>query len=253
MLAEQVSQTDHFTKYGIYKITDSVEFNLPNVEIKIKRVSENVFSYVRKDAEENLLEKMIPTKSDELVLELSPIRPLNHPAKRTNFVYLELETPVFLSEGSAATIFVRFPIEIGVFLIHGDHKDSLDWFTCDPSNSRFGLYGTPESGTLCKYAKSEIVESYEDSVPFVNGVLEISIQNELDEGHSISKIVFPISDNSLYYEDSKAILDSIIATLKKKVTLEILDISSKSIQTTWTRAPTYEQTTTVKRLDMGVD
>lgn len=252
-MAESLSQTEHITKYGIYKITDSAEIDFPNIEVKIKRVSENVFSYLRKDAEDNIAEKMIPTKSNELTIELSPIRPLNYPAKRTNFVYLDLETPVFLSEGSAATIFVRCPIEIGVFLVHGDHKDSLDWFTCDPTNSRFGLYGTPESGTLCKYAKSEIVESYEDSIPFVNGVMEINIQNELDEGHSISKIVFPISDNSLYYRDSKATMDSITAILKKKVTLHILDISSNTIQTNWTRAPTYEQTMTVKRIDMGVD
>lgn len=252
-MENQVSETENFPKYGIYKITDSLEINILNVEIKIKRVSENVFSYVRKDTEDNVSETMIPTKFNEIAIELSPIRPLNYPAKRTSYVYLDLQTPVFLSEDSAATIFARCPIEVGVFLIHGDHKDSLDWFTCDPINSRFGLYGTPESGTLCKYAKSEIVESYEDSIPFVNGVLEINIRNELDEGHSISKIVFPISDNSLYYKGSKTIMDAITAVLKKKLTLEILDISSKHIETDWTLAPTFEHEEAVKRMDMDVD
>ena len=252
-MEETAVDTEQYSKYGIYKILESTEFVFPNIEIKITKISQNVFSYSRKNSEDNLVEKIIPTKSDELQIELSPIRPLNHPAKRTNFVYLDLETPVFLSEGSAATIFAKCPIEIGVFLVHGGHKDSLDWFTCDPFNSRFGLHGTSETGTLCKYSKSEIVESYEDSMPYVNAVLQINIQNGLDEGHSISKIVFPITDHSIYYKDSKAIIDSVTAVLKKQLALEILDVSSKSIQTNWTLGPTYEHGVTIKRTDMGAD
>lgn len=252
-MEETISEFEKFSKYGIYKITDSTEFVFPNIEVKITKVSKNVFSYTRKDSEDKLVEKMIPAKSDEITIELSPIHPLNYPAKRTNFVYLDLETPIFLSEGSAATIFARCPIEIGVFLVHGGHKDSLDWFTCDPINSRFGLYGTPESGTLCKYTKSEIVESYEDSIPYINSVLQINLQNELDEGHSISRVVFPITDNSLFYKNSKVIIDSVNAVLKKQLTLKILDVSSKHIQTDWTMAPTYEHAVTIKRMDMGVD
>ena len=247
------SKKSEFSDYGIYKITDYLELLLPNVEIQIKKLSENVFSYVRKDTEDNIVEKMIPVTSDDLTIELSPIRPLNYPAKRTNFVYLDFETPVFLSEGSAATIFVRCPIEIGIFLVHNSHKDSLDWFTCNPGNSRFGLYGTPEAGTLCKYSKSEIVESYQDSIPFFNAVLEINIRNELGEGHSIPKIVFPISDNYIYYDKSKAIIDPLNAVLRKKLTLHILEVSAKKLETDWTMAPTYEVTETVKRMDMGVD
>ena len=253
VLNKTLSELNSEQKFGIYTITDSLEFNLPNSEIQIKRLSDNVFSYIRKNFNDELIEKIIPTKSNELTIELSPIRPINYPAKRTNYVYLDLETPLFLSEGSAATIFVRCPIEIGVFLVHGEHKDSLDWFTCAPEQSRFGLYGTPESGTLCKYAKSEIVESYDDSIPFVNGVMSVNIQNELEGGHSVSKIVFPISDHSLYYKDSKTIIDSLNAVLKKKLTLEILDISPKTIQTDWKLAPSYEAAESVKRMDMGVD
>ena len=96
---ETISEFESFSKYGIYKITDSAEFVFPNIEVKITKVSENVFSYTRKDSEDKIVEKMIPTKSNEITMELSPIRPLNHPANRTTFVYLDLETPVFLSEG----------------------------------------------------------------------------------------------------------------------------------------------------------
>ena len=250
---EETEKSLDYSEYGLYRITDYQEFFFPDTEIKIKKLSKNVFSYIRKNADDEISEKMIPTKSSVLTVELCPIRPLNHPANRTSYVYLDFETPVYLSENSSATIFARCPIEIGVFLHNDDKRNSLDWFTCSPNNSRFGLYGTPESGILCKYSKSDIVESYEDSIPFVNGVLEIRVENQLHDGHSISRVVFPISENSIYYKDSKAIMDSVDAVLKKKLTLEILDVSAKKIQTDWTLSPTYERASSVKRMDMGVD
>lgn len=251
-MAENYSKSK-FDDYGIYVIDQNKEFFFPNTEIKIEKINPNVFSYNRQDSENNLVEKMIPTKSDQLILEFSPIRPLNYPARRTNYVYLDFETPVFLSEGSAAKIYARCPIEIGVFLVHDEHKDSLDWFTCDPFNSRFGLYGNPESGTLCKYAKSDIVESYDDSIPYFNAVLEINLKNSLDKGYLLSKIIFPISDNAVYYKNFRAIIDSIDVVLRKKVILEIIDVSSKPITTDWTTSPTFEQITQVKRMDMGLE
>ena len=247
------TENSGFSKYGLYKITDSLDLTFPDTEIQIRKVGQNVFSYVRKDAQDNLIEKMIPTKSDILPIEIAPIRPLNFPARRTSYVYLELETPVFLTEGSSATVFVRCPIEIGVFVLHDEKKDSLDCFTCDPINARFCLYGSPESGTLCKYSKSEIVESYEDSVPFLNAVLKIELHNQLTRGYSVEKVVFAATENSIYYNDSKAMMDSITAILKKKLTIEILDVDSTPIQTSWTLSPTYEKHETLKRVDMGVD
>ncbi|AJM92394.1 MULTISPECIES: DUF432 domain-containing protein [Nitrosopumilus] len=246
-------ESSDFAKYGSYEITDSLNLTFPGTEIKIRKVGNNVFSYARNDSEDNFVEKLIPTKSEKLKIEITPIRPLNFPARRTNYVYLELETPIFLHEGSSAAVFVRCPIEIGVYYIHETHENSLDCFTCDSFNARFCLYGSPESGTLCKYYKSEIVESYEDSVPYVNGVLQISLNNHLQKGVSIGKIVFPISDNSIYYKGSRAIIDSITAELKKKLTIEIIDIQPKSIETNWKKSPTYEKIETAKRMDMGVD
>ncbi|QDI89577.1 DUF432 domain-containing protein [Candidatus Nitrosopumilus sp. SW] len=248
-----VSVEKSFSNYGVYEIDDSLTLNLPNTEIRIKKISHNVFSYVRKNTEDDLTEKIIPVKSPTLQIELCPIRPLNFPARRTDYVYLDFETPVFLSENSSATIFALCPIEIGVFFVHDNHKDSLDCFTCDPTNSRFCLYGSPESGTLCKYAKTQIVESYDDSTPFVNAVLKINLRNELTKGFSIGKVVFPISDNSVYYQNSKAITDSVNAILKKKLTLEIIDVDPEKIQTDFILSPTYERVESTKRMDMGVD
>ncbi len=251
MSAETSENT--FSNYGLYDIGESLELNLPNTEIRIKKISENVFSYTRKNSDDDLIEKIIPIKSSNLQIELCPIRPVNFPSNRTNYMYLDIDTPVFLSENSSATVFLRCPIEIGVFFVHDNHKDSLDCFTCDSFNSRFCLYGSPESGTLCKYIKTEIVESYDDSIPFINAVLKVTLQNQLSKGLSIGKIVFSLSDNSVYYKDSKAILDSLVAVMKKKLTLEIIDVDPEKIQTDFTLSPVYEKIETVKNMDMGVE
>ncbi|MCV0430253.1 MAG: DUF432 domain-containing protein [Nitrosopumilus sp.] len=242
-----------YSAYGKYTIDTSLELIFPKTKIKINKIGENVFSYEKLDAEDNIVEKIIPTFSSVLTLEITPIRPLNHPARRTNYLYLDIGSPIFLSSGSSADVFVNCPIEIGVFLINGETHESLDWFTCNPNDSRFCLYGSPESGTLCKYAHSEIVESHDSSIPYINGVMKINLKNDLSRGLTISKLVFPITEHSLYYKDTKAIFDTLTTILKKKLTLEIFDGHPLPIQTDWTISPTYERAEHNKAIDMGVD
>jgi hypothetical protein len=242
-----------YSNYGVYEVNENLQLSLPNTEIKIDKIGENAFSYFRKDSEDKIIEKMIPVKSDEIKIELAPIRPLNHPARRTGHVFLKFDREIYLSKNSAASIFVHCPIEIGIFLIHGSNRESLDWVTCNPLNSRFGLYGSPDTGTLCKYAQVSLATDYDDSLPYVEGVMKIIIENTLSSGQTISKVVFPITDNSLYYEDSKTIIDGIKVTMKKRAVVNIVDVKTTTVETDWTASPTWEDTTVSASLEMGLD
>ena len=115
-----------YSKYGEYTINDNLELILPNTTVKIERIGEHAFSYFRQNSEGQIIEKMIPAKSNELKIELAPIRPLNHPARRTGYVFLKFDKEIYLSQKSAASIFVHCPIEVGVFLIDGSKRESLD-------------------------------------------------------------------------------------------------------------------------------
>lgn len=242
-----------FSNYGVYEITENLELSLPNTAIKIEQVGENAFSYFRKDSEGQIIEKMIPTKSNDIKIELAPIRPLNHPARRTGYVFLKFDKEIHLSENSAASIFVHCPIEIGIFLINGSHKESLDFVTCNPLNSRFGLYGSPDTGTLCKYAEVSLATDYSDSIPYVEGVMKIIVENTLATGKTISKVIFPITDNSLYYENSKAIIDGVKVTMKKRAVVSVADVETEPVSTDWTESPTWEQTTVRTSMEMGLE
>ncbi len=252
MMSEDAVESG-YSKYGQYATSDHLELTLPGIIVKIERIGDNAFSYFRQDSEGNVIEKMIPAESDELKIELAPIRPLNHPARRTGYVFLKFDKEIYLSQNSAASIFVHCPIEVGIFLLHDSKRDSLDWVTCNPSNSRFGLYGSPDTGTLCKYAKVTFATDFSDSTPYVQGVMKIVIENNLDSGQSINKVIFPITDNSLYYEDSKSILDGIKITLKKRAVVRIADIQTDPLSTDWVKSPTWEESTANTSMEMGLD
>ena len=160
---------------------------------------------------------------------------------------------IHLSENSAASIFVHCPIEVGVFLIHDSIHDSLDWITCNPLNSRFGLYGSPDTGILCKYAKVSSANDYNDSNSYLEGVMQIILENTLSSSQSISKVVFPITDNALYYKDSKTMVDGIKITMKKRAAVNIADVNSVPLETEWTKSPTWEDKTANTHMEMGLE
>ena len=242
-----------FSNYGIYEVDENLEISLPHTSIKFERVGERAFSYYRQDSEGKIIEKMIPSKSNKIEVEIAPIRPLNYPARRTSHILLKFDKEIYLSSNSAASIFVHCPIEIGIFLVNNSKKESLDWITCNPLNSRFGLYGAPDKGTLCKYAEVTLATDYSDSLPYVEGVMKIVIENTLDTGKTVSKAIFPMTDNSLYYENSKAIVDGIKVTFKKRGVVSIADVKTDPLSTDWTISPTLETTTINKHMEMGLE
>ena len=243
-----------YAKYGVYETVDKLDLFFPSVEVKINRRDEKSFSYLRKDSEGNITEKIIPSTSKKLTIEISPIRPLNYPARRTNFVYLQFDKEVFLSKDSTTSFLVRCPIEVGIFLVHDSHKDSMDWFTCDASSSRFGLYGPSDTGKLCKFYKVPIVKNELDSELHLSCVMRVNFENLLDHGYSITKAVFPITDHYLYYKDGKAQLDSLNVKMKKRLAVEYIETSEIRLdKNDWTKSPSWEKDTETPSMEMGLE
>ena len=249
---------EHFKQinpdYGIYEIKENVEFQFPLIKAQIKKEQEKSFTYSRVDSEGNHIEKIIPSDQDKLTLEIAPIRPLNYPARRTNFVYLDFDKEVFLSEGASTSFLVRCPVGIGIFLVHDSHKDSMDSFTCDPSRARFGLYGTPDTGILCKYFKVPIVKSELDSEPYHSCVVRLSFENQLERGYSIKKVVFPITDHAIYYDERKSQLDSLQVKLRKRGVVEFAEAFEVPLtDMTWAKSPSWEADTHTPSMEMGLE
>jgi hypothetical protein len=85
------------------------------------------------------------------------------------------------------------------------------------------LYGTPEDGKLCKYSIISLDNKQIVSQPFIHAQFKIEITNELDEAASVGKIVFPATDHDLYYHGNKVMMDGLVATIKNRVGLHVVE------------------------------
>ncbi len=247
-------EKDGSSPYGVYKISDTLDLNLLNATIAIKRIDKHTFSYSREDAQGTTVEKIIPVATDNLGIEVAPIRPLNYPARRGNYVFLQFDKEIYLRDKSVINIFVECPIEIGVFLMHDSNHDSLDCITCDPVNSRFALHGSTDTGFLCRYANTTVrtFESF-DNTAYLKAMMKITIENQLNSDQAVDKVVFPITDNSIYYKNSESVIGSIKVIMRKRGLVNIADIKVEPLDTDWTKSPTWEKSTSNTIMEMELD
>ncbi len=237
--------TIRFSTYDTYSVKDCLDLFYPRNEIKIKHIDKNTFLYSKKDSEGQITEKIISRPSDTLEIEVSPILPMNLPARKTNeLMFLRFERQVYVSKNSTIDVFVPFPIEIGIFVVDGSNAmvSFLDCFTCEPLHSRFGLYGSPDNGDLCMYAKVP-VQKFSES--FVYALTKISITNSTDKGVLVGKVVFPVTEHNMYYVDNtaEAHIDDLSMMIETELGKEIAIVKRVEYtrnKSNWKLAPSIE-------------
>jgi len=172
----------------------SFSYHSEEVSIRIDP-SDGFYRYERRCGPE-AISKIISGGSRKIVI--NPVEPVNLPREVTK--YLEIHfTPVAMEPDSAETVYLTFPVEIGVFLESKGDFDILDIFSL--SVPKYSLYGPPEEGVITRYHES--VPS--GSVPQVDrlreGVLALSIANESRNWVEVSRVVFDCTSLFLYYGD----------------------------------------------------
>ncbi|HEX5456812.1 MAG TPA: DUF432 domain-containing protein [Candidatus Nitrosotalea sp.] len=249
-----INNTDNF-EYGVHTINEKIEFHLPHNSITIERVSNDKFRYKRTTIN-GIVEKIIAVRTENLEMEFVPTHPLYTPSFKTDFMFLRLMQPIFVSRNSVTDIFVSIPIEIGLFFTGNDIREPFDVFSCEPSYSRYALYGDPDQGTLCKYAKVMIQTQEERCNQYIHGGLKITIDNELDTGISLGKIVFPIQDHDIYYNRVEADYDDLKINVKDRLGIEIVDIvqQNETGPKEWSKSPRLKKSTDIKfAMENGFD
>jgi len=110
---------------------------------------------------------------------------------------LELEfPPLVLEPGATETVFLTFPVDIGVFVEGLQDTGFIDAFSL--TRPKFSLYGTPRHGFITRFARS----LRHREIPAVDrareGVLKLAIRNSLEEWVPVSRVVLPDSEISVY-------------------------------------------------------
>lgn len=162
---------------------------------------DGLLTYRRKSLDERT-EKKIIAKEDIKIL-VSPVEPVNLPKEITQHLQIVLETPLIIGPKLTKRIFLKFPLEIGVFITGGDKSERIeviDIFTL--TAPKFSLYGDPSSGTVCKYFSSDVYPAIPPLVPLAEGIIELDIINRTNGWSKIGKVVFNAFRMKIYFEDN---------------------------------------------------
>ena len=221
-----------FNQYGRYALeNDGLSLSLPTTKIKITKIFDSSIRYIRKsNSPDKKLEKIIAIQNTNPEFVLCPVFPIHTPVQKTrDFVFLRLKNSYQMGARSSSTLSLQFPIEIGFFIKRNEVLERIDAFTCEPKNARFALYGNPQKGDLCKFAKVDLANE-QNITRYAYSKISVSIQNELSKEISIGKFVFPISYSKMHYDKSNAYVDGIKARVHEIQEKHLVEISNTGIK-----------------------
>ncbi len=180
--------------FGPLEIPDSLTYD--QLYLKTEYDKKEVL-YYRKLYEEAIEKNITGKRKRKLII--NPIEPTNIPKPLTNFLLIELENPLLVEPSSSDTIYLTFPLEIGVFIVGSKKSRLIDAFSL--SLQKYTLYGEPKEGIICKYWHSTTHHTMPNPSPVIEGVIELSIKNNTTHWSEITKVVFDSYLMKLFYND----------------------------------------------------
>lgn len=235
---------NNFSNYGRYVVDDSLTLTLPNTKIHFRRISDDKYSYSRENTQSGVFESIISVRTENLEFVFVPSFPIHIPAYRTDYVFLKLTKPIFISMKSSTAAYVPVPIENAIFFTGNEIREHIDVFSCVPDMSRFGLYGAPENGKLAKIAKTDLEFQDVDFEPFLYAKMKVMIENDLKVGFRLGKLVFPVTNHDLYYRKNTAVFDPLKIIMKDRLGVDYPDVRCEDLLLDgWEKAPRHAEKT----------
>lgn len=180
--------------YGYHDIP--VQMEKDGICISVGKDGEGML-YKRKCCDEEI-EKMILVEKGQILI--NPVEPQQRPKTLTPYFLIELEKPVLVEPREKKRIYLRFPIEIGVFIIGPEDYRVLDVFT--QMKQKFTLYGDVREGAICEHWKSPVSQTVPSINPLKEGVVELFIHNSTPRWTELTQVVFNAFGMKIYYGTS---------------------------------------------------
>ncbi|QSZ67494.1 DUF432 domain-containing protein [Methanofollis aquaemaris] len=131
---------------------------------------------------------------------INPVEPLNLPKSICHALLVEFD-PLSIEPGARATVYLTFPIEIGVFVAGRGNLEVLDIFSWNAP--KYTLYGSSDAGTIARYWKSATCAAPPDLDPFREGLLSLTISNTTRDWIELSRTVLESTGMKIYYDDTQ--------------------------------------------------
>jgi hypothetical protein len=174
-------------------------------EFAISIEREGEFFRYRRECDTDCVEKIIA--SDGPALYVHPVEPVNLPKEVTRF--LEIVFPsIVIEPESKKTIYLTFPIEIGVFIAKNEDYQLIDVFSrCQP---KYSLYGIPDNGVITRYHESPVSDTPGNPDPAYEGVLKLDIHNISRGWSEVPRVVFDSYHMPIFFGDVVAMSGELV-------------------------------------------
>ncbi len=167
-----------------------------NGDILVETERNGGFLTYRRNCEGRTFERILISETGETII--NPVEPVNLPGDVTDLFMVEF-SPMLIEPGITQTIYLKFPIEVGVFLEAAKDIEVLDIFGL--GTQKYTLYGPPTSGAIARWYRSAVYPDVPAVERLREGVMELSIQNMSHEWVEVSCAVFDSVDMKIYYGD----------------------------------------------------
>jgi hypothetical protein len=165
-------------------------------DILVEAETANGLLTYRRRCGEQTFERILVSNTGEVII--NPVEPVNLPKDITDFLLMEF-SPMMIEPGASRTVYLKFPVEIGVFVESARDIEVLDVFA--PGSQKYTLYGSPTTGVIARWYRSAVYPEIPLTDPFREGVMELSIHNTCREWVEVSRVVFESTDMKIYYGD----------------------------------------------------
>lgn len=175
------------------KSTKDYHIVLGENRIEINSIGSSL-QYRRYAGSELAAEAMIVSNENAMTVGVFPVPPLFTPKAIAQNLYMKFKTPVVVDQRSQAVVYAKMPIEIGVYRQAKDEEMLIDAFS--RTRQQYALYGSPESGVVCRYIETEISTNSEDIKPtkYEEALVRIRIKNDIENVVKVSKVIVPMDD-----------------------------------------------------------
>jgi len=183
--------------FGVHHIPFRVDTN----DISVQVIPGDAFSTYTRTSPGEKVTKQLGYREGKVII--NPVEPVNLPKEVTGMLEFHF-LPVTLSPGSTITLYLKFPVEIGVFVGDDENYTLIDVFSRAPA--KYSLYGTPEKGFITRHVESEVYDSAPSSNPLEEGVMTLSIKNSSRDWIEVSRAVFDVSMMRLFYGNTAVMI-----------------------------------------------
>lgn len=184
--------------FGLHKIPFSLKQEGFSLSVEIDK--DNVL--YKRLCGSNEFKKLILAKKFDILIH--PVEPLNLPKNISSYLLILFTTPIMVNPKSSRTVFIKFPIEIGIFISTKSGYESIDIMTL--TKQKYTLYGDPRNGVICRYFESEVYSILPSPDIYKEGVIELKIKNSSPEWITVNHTVLSGYGMKIFFNETRIIM-----------------------------------------------